>query len=346
MALSLKELAKITKSSILGDEKILLKDIASLDTANNEQISFLSNPKYIKQLASTQAKALILTPDLAKEYLSQKPEGNILVNNDPYLTFAKVVNAFYSSKNTSSKHHTTASISKQATIGDNCHIAANVVIEKGVVIGNGVSINAGCVIAENSIIKDHVTLHANVTIYSDTHIGEHSIIHSGAIIGADGFGFALQKDKSWYKILQVGNVIIGDNVEVGASTTIDRAALGSTVISNGVKLDNQIQIGHNVQLGEHTIIAAGTLVAGSTKIGKRCQIGGAVAISGHLTIVDDVTITGGSMVIKSLLESNVYSSGIGSDTNRQWKRNVIRFSQLNDMAMRLKKVEKQLKDNS
>ena len=341
MSVTLKELATLTQSTVKGDDTLPISGIATLQEAEPSQISFVSNPIYSQYLNDTKAGAVILNPKMAASY-----SGHALINDDPYLTFAKVVNVFHASTHSSTKIHPSAHISSNASIGKQAQIAANVVIEDKVKIGDNVSIGAGCVIGKHSVLADNITLQANVTLYADTHIGRSSIIHSGAIIGADGFGFALQADKSWYKILQIGNVVIGENVEIGASTTVDRAALGSTIISNGVKLDNQIQIGHNVFIDEHAIIAAGTLIAGSTSIGKRCQIGGAVAIAGHLTIVDDVVITGRSMVIKSLPEAGVYSSGIGADSNKKWKRNAIRFSQLDSMAKTLKHIEKQLNTKS
>ncbi len=345
MTFTLEELANLTASSIQGDKDCLLKGVASLSNAGSGDVSFVGNTKYKKQLDSCEASAVILSASLAKSYA-----GNALVNDDPYLTFAKTVKIFHSVKTdiALAKIHPSASIAKSANIETGVSISANVVIDENVTLKAGVNIGAGSYIGENTLIESNVLLYPNVTIYSDTKIGEGTIIHSGAVIGADGFGFAPQKDKSWYKILQVGNVVIGSDVEIGASTTIDRAALGSTIIENGVKIDNQIQIGHNTKIGEHTAIAAGTLIAGSTKIGKYCQIAGAVAIAGHLNIVDNVIITGKSMVIKSIDKAGVYSSGIAADDNKKWRRNAIRFSQLDEMAKTIKHLETELiniKDN-
>ena len=334
---SLKELAELTGSDIKGDKDVKLSGVATLQDARADQISFLSNPKYRKQLDSTKAAAVILSPKIAETF-----EGNALINNDPYLTFAKVVNIFNGRVIAQANIHPSAVIADDATIGKNANIAANVVIDAGVKIGDNAVIGSGSVIGEKTIIGSGALLHANVTIYSNTVIGTDIIIHAGAVIGSDGFGFAPDKDKSWYKILQIGNVVIGNNVEIGANTTIDRAALGSTTIGNGVKLDNQIQIAHNVEVGDLTIIAGAAGIAGSSIVGKRCQIGGAVAISGHLTIVDDVIITGRSMVISSIKESGVYSSGIAADENRKWRRNAARFRSLNDMAKKIKELEKSI----
>ncbi len=345
MTFTLEKLAKLTESRIQGNKDCILKGVASLSDAGLGDVSFVSNIKYKKLLNSCDASAVILPPSLAKNY-----DGNALINEDPYLTFAKTVNFFYDKKTDDSlaKVHSSASIAKSANIASGVTVAANVVIDENVTLKSGVTIGAGSYIGENTFIESNVLLYSNVTIYSDTKIGENSTIHSGAVLGADGFGYAPQKDKSWYKILQVGNVVIGSDVEIGANTTIDRAALGSTTIGNGVKIDNQIQIGHNTKIGEHTAIAAGTLIAGSTTIGKYCQIAGAVAIAGHLNIVDNVIITGKSMVIKSIDKAGVYSSGIAADENKKWRRNAIRFSQLDEMSKTIKRLEAELiniKDN-
>ena len=337
MKIKLKKLAELTGSKVKGNCNLELNNVASLEEAIEGNISFVSNPKYKKQLNSTKASAVILTPKLAETYT-----GNALINNDPYLTFAKVVFAFHGGNTATSSVHPTAVISEKATIAENVSVGANVVIESEVVIGEGTDIGAGTHILENVAIGENNKIYPNVTIYHDCILGDRNIIHSGAVVGADGFGFASQKDKSWYKILQVGNVILGSDVEVGANTTIDRAALGSTIISDGVKLDNQIQVGHNIEFKENVIVAAGTVFAGSTTIGKNCQIGGHCAIAGHLDIADNVVITGFSMVINSIPEAGVYSSGIVSQENRKWRKNAARFRHLDEMAKTLKKLELKL----
>jgi len=336
--ITLGALADLTDSTIKGDNNYPLQGVATLKDAKEGEISFVSNPKYKKLINVCKASAIILSPSLAEDY-----SGNALINDDPYLTFAKVVYAFHATKSPAGQIHPTAIIDKSSNISASASIGANVVIEENVRVDDGVNIGANSFIGKRSVVKENTVIHANVSIYSDTQIGRNSIIHSGAVIGADGFGFAPQKDKSWYKILQVGNVVIGTDVEVGASTTIDRAALGSTIIGDGVKIDNQIQIGHNVKIGDHSIFAAGTLIAGSTTIGKYCQVAGAVAIAGHLQITDHVIITGKSMVIKPISKAGVYSSGIAADENKKWRRNAIRFSQLDDMAKTIKRLESQVK---
>lgn len=341
MKISLEKLATLTNSEVSGDKNILVSGVATLKEAGKGEISFVSNTKYKKYLDNCKASAVILSPELARSF-----SGNALINRDPYLTYAKVLKIIYQDTNTSYSVHEAAVIDEGVNIGEKASIGANVVIETGALIGEGVSIGAGSYIGKNSVLGDNVMLHSNVTLYADTKVGHHSIIHSGAVIGADGFGFAPQQDKSWYKIEQIGNVVIGSDVEIGANTTIDRGALGSTQIAKGVKLDNQIQVAHNVHIEAHTVVAAGTVIAGSTSIGKYCQIGGAVAIAGHLNIADDVIITGKSMVIKSINKPGVYSSGITSDENRTWRKNLARFKKLDEMAKTIKYLEKRLMTNN
>ena len=336
MTISLEKLAEITGSDIEGDPKLELTGVAALDDAIAGEISFVCNPKYKKLLGQTHASAMILTPNLAQSFT-----GSVLINEDPYLTFAKTVFAFHGEVKTTASIHSSAVIDNLESISDSADIAAYVVIEIGVTIKSGCTIGAGTFIGKNSIIHENTFIYPNVTIYKDTIIGAGSIIHSGAVIGSDGFGFAPQKDKSWYKILQVGNVIIGKDVEIGACTTVDRAALGSTIINDGAKIDNQVQIAHNVEIGKYSVLAGGAMIAGSTTIGAYCQLGGMVGIAGHLNIVDNVIVTGRTMVTGSIKEPGIYSSGTPMEENRKWRRNAARFRHLDEMAKTLKKLEKQ-----
>lgn len=339
MKISLEKLAQLTGSTISGDKQIQVSSVATLDEAIKGQISFLSNPKYISSLGKTKASIVILSPEFSVGYV-----GNALINEDPYLTFAKVLEIVNVEVDPEYQIHPSAVIAKDAFVSEKTTIGANVVIESGVKIEESVVIGAGCFFGRKSFIGRNSIINPNVTIYSDTQIGRNAVIHSGVVIGADGFGFAPQKDKSWYKIKQIGNVVIGNNVEIGANTTIDRAALDSTTIADGVKLDNQIQVAHNVQIGENTVVAAGTLFAGSCVIGKRCQIAGDVGISGHIEITDDVIVTAKSMVSKSISKPGVYSSGWVVDENKQWNRNQARFRQLDEMVKKINRLEKKLNE--
>lgn len=315
---SLQTLAEHTGSSLQGDAQLCLYAVASIETAQVGAISYIRDAKYRHYLQTSQASALILPPDMAQTY-----DGNCLINPNPYLAYAKVVGLLY------------------PTVRPVPAIHPGAVIGAGVELGEDVVIEAGCVIGAECRIGDGSWLHANVTLYADTRIGQRCIIHSGAVLGADGFGFAPDQ-RTWFKIPQVGNVVVGDDVEIGANTTIDRAALGSTVIGNGVKLDNLIQIGHNTQIGDYTAMAACTAVAGSVQIGKHCQIAGMCAIAGHLSIADNVVVTGTSMVSHSITKPGVYSSGTTIVENALWRKNAVRFNQLDKLARRLQELEKQL----
>jgi len=315
---SLQTLAERTGSGLQGDAQLRLYAVASIEKAQVGEISYIRDAKYRHYLQTAQASALILTPDMAQAY-----NGNCLINSNPYLAYAQVVGVLYPAVRPVPAIHPSA------------------VIAAGVELGVDVVIEPGCVISAGCRIGDGSWLHANVTLYADTQIGQRCIIHSGAVLGADGFGFAPDQ-RTWFKIPQVGNVVIGDDVEIGANTTIDRAALGSTVIGNGVKLDNLIQIGHNTQIGDYTAIAACTAVAGSVQIGKHCQIAGMCAIAGHLSIADNVVVTGTSMVSHAITKPGVYSSGTTIVENALWRKNAVRFNQLDKLARRLQDVEKQL----
>lgn len=332
---TLEQLAQLTQSTYSGDKHTEIDSVASISDASTRQISFISNTKYLNQLEGTSASAVILNAKLAETY-----QGNALINDDPYLTFAKVLYLLHKTDQTTRSVHKSANIDSTANVDESATIGANVVIEAGVTIASQVTIGAGSYIGQNSSINSGTHIYPNVSIYNDTNIGKNTIIHSGAVIGADGFGFAPTPDKEWYKILQIGNVVIGNNVEIGANSTIDRAALGSTEIRNGVKLDSQLHIGHNAIIDEHTVMAASTVVGGSTHIGKRCQIGGATAIAGHITIADDVMITGKSMVTNTIKSAGVYSSGIPIDANKQWRKNTARFKKLDELARKVSQIEK------
>ncbi|MEH6456783.1 MAG: UDP-3-O-(3-hydroxymyristoyl)glucosamine N-acyltransferase [Cocleimonas sp.] len=336
---TLEQLAKLTNSQLSGNKDIQIHSVASLDDAIDNQISFVSNPKYINKLAASAASAVILNRVLAENF-----NGNALINDDPYLTFARVLEILHSEPKSPANVHKSAVIADNVSLHKTVNIGPNVVIDNGVTIEQGVTICAGSYIGKDSYIAEGVHLYPNVMVHKETQVGKNSIIHSGAVLGADGFGFAPTPEKKWFKILQIGNVVIGEDVEIGSNTTIDRAALGTTTICNGVKLDNQVHVGHNVKIDEHTVIAAGTVIAGSSSIGKRCQIGGAVAISGHLIIADDVIITGKSMVIKSIKKSGVYSSGIAADENKKWRKNAARFRRLDDMAKKIRNLEEKLNE--
>lgn len=333
---SLAALAEQTGSLLQGDGGLCFASVASVEQARAQDISYVRGGKYRHFLETTQAGALILPPDLAAVY-----SGHCLVNPDPYLAYAKVVGLLYPVPEQAPGIHPSAVLSVDVQLGENVRIGANAVVEAGVVLADGVCIGAGCVVGSGCHIGTGTRLYPNVTLGYGTQIGKVCIIHSGAVLGADGFGFAPTQGM-WYKIPQVGNVVVGDEVEIGANTTIDRAALGSTRIGTGVKLDNLIQIGHNTHIGDYTAIAACTAVAGSVQIGKHCQIAGMCAIAGHLSIADGVIVTGTSMVSHSINQTGVYSSGTSVTENAVWRKNAARFNQLDKLARRIAELEKQL----
>jgi len=332
--ISLAKLAQHLSAQLNGDPHCEIHGIAPLDKAVAGQISFLHNSQYRSFLTTTQASAVILAPQDAPSY-----QGNSLVMANPYLGYAKTAALFVPNPVVKPGIH------PSVVVGINCHIAPTASIAAGCVIGDHVVIGEhtvlgpGCSIGDHCILGANCWLYARVVLYPRVTMGDRVILHSGVVIGSDGFG--LVNDKGvWYKIPQLGGVRMGHDVEVGANTTIDRGALEDTVIEDGVKLDNLIQIAHNVQIGAHTAIASGTAIAGSVCIGKHCMIGGAVGISGHLQIVDGVILTAGTEVSASITQPGVYSSGMPHQPNLQWRKNVTRFKQLDDIARRLKKLEK------
>ncbi len=338
MSVSLKELANKTKATIHGDAAMIIQGVASPDKAITGDLCFISDNKWLTSLDQCKASVVVLKPEFEGSF-----SGTVLLHENPYYVYAVVSQYFSPYPKVQRTLHPTAVIHETATIGEHVSIAANVVIEQDVTIANDCIIGAGTVIASNTTLGESCHLRANVTLHSHTNIGQRCIIHSGVVIGDDGFGFAPHNDK-WERIEQMGNVRIGDDVEIGANSTIDRAAIDSTIISNGVKIDNLVQIGHNVKIGENSIIVACCGIGGSTTIGKNCKIGGAVGMAGHLEVADGVMITGMSQITSSLTKPGAsYSSGTGTTETGLWRRNIVRFKQLNDMARTVKDLEKTIK---
>lgn len=335
MSHTLAELAGCVGGIVEGDKTCVIDNVASLASANRYQISFYTDGRHNHALADTRAGAVILSA----QHVDLSPTNNIIVEN-PQLAFAQIAEKLNPLEKLSGIHKD-ASVDPDANIDSSAYIGAQSVVAAGVEIKAGVMIGASCTIGKDCVISEDSRLHANVTLSNMTVIGQNVLIHSGAVIGSDGFGFANDQGR-WLKIPQLGKVVIGDDVEIGANTTIDRGALDDTVIGNGVKLDNQIQIAHNVRIGDHTAIAGCVGIAGSTVIGRYCTIAGGVGITGQLEIVDNVHITATSLVTQSISQSGAYSSGTPLQENTKWQRNFVRFRQLDDMAKRLKRIEKQL----
>lgn len=303
---------------ISGDSDCKIKGVATLQVASESDISFLINDKYKPLLEKTKASAIIVTKELS-EYFS----GNKIISINPRLTLVRLMQLLPGVVKEATGIHNTA------VIGENCKISADV------------SIGANCVIGNNCTISSGVDIKPNVTIYDNVRIDKNCIIHSGAVIGSDGFGYAHQ-DGKWYKMPHVGGVVLENNVEIGANTTIDRGFLGNTTISSGVIIDNQVQIGHNVTIGENTAIAGCVGIAGSASIGARCLIGGGAKIAGHIEIADDVHITATSAVNSSINTPGSYSSGFPAKPSLSWHKNVARFNFLDSMSKRLRDVEAKL----
>lgn len=332
-SVTLSALAKHINAELHGNGEQTITGIAPLSVATNGQISFLHSPRYRSYLGLTKASAVILSA--ADQALCQT---DTLLVADPYLAFAKAATLFaYHPTNPVGIHPT-------AVVGENCQIDASASIGPGCVIGKRVVIDPnvvlhpGCIIGDDVSIGTGTQLWARVTLYYGVKIGSQIILHSGVVIGSDGFGLA-RENNHWYKIPQIGSVVIHNDVEIGANTTIDRGALGDTVIEEGVKLDNQIQIAHNVKIGAHTAIAANVSIAGSTEIGRHCMIGGGGCVGGHLKIVDQVVLLGMAMITNSIAEPGVYGSGTGFQKQRDWRKSAVRFQQLDQLARRLKKLE-------
>lgn len=337
---TLGEIADHIGGEVIGDRDFHISGVATLQSAQADQLSFLSNTKYRKYLAETKAGAVIVNAKV----LDLVPNNAILVD-DSYVAYAKAASYLYPVPALKAGINSTASVAKTAIIAKTASVAANVVIEDEVTIGEHVAIGPGCIIQHAVTIADHVRLVANVTLCHDVKIGERVIIHPGVVIGADGFGIANDKGQ-WIKIPQVGTVRIGDDVEIGANTTIDRGAIEDTVIGNGVKLDNQIQVGHNTIIGDNTVVAGCVGIAGSTIIGSNCAIGGGAGLGGHLEIVDGVQLTGMAMVTKSITEPGVYSSGIPAEPTQQWHKNVIRYRQMSKLIDRVHALEQTATDEN
>jgi len=330
----LQEIADALGASLRGDPDVRVTGLATLQAAGPGHISFLANPSYGKYLKDTKAAAVIVS-----EAAAEQAQTNVLLLDNPYLGYARLSHWFDPTPMAPEGVHPTAVIDPSATVSPSASIGPHVVVEAEACIGEQVVIGAGSCIGARSRVGDHSVLRPRVTLAHDVVIGQRCHILSGAVIGSDGFGFANEKGV-WHRIAQLGGVTLGDDVEVGANTTIDRGALDSTVIGNGVKLDNLIQVGHNVQIGDHSAMAAMVGIAGSTRIGKHCVFGGASVVAGHLDIADQVHLTGMTMVTNNISESGVYSSGVIADTNRQWRKNAVRFRQLDALARRIIDLEK------
>ena len=322
--ISLKELAQKIGANLEGDPNKEVVGLNTLDSASSNEVSFIARKSFLSSLPSSKAGALICSNDLSEGY-----SGNKLIGEDPYLLYARCTKVFKELINKSpilgisklAQIGNNVSISKKSSVANFVDISDEVTVEDDVVIGSGV------VIGENSVIGRGSKIYPNVTIYDSVEIGTNCIIHSGTVIGSDGLGFAKHKGQ-WLKIEHLGKVIIGDNVEIGSNTSIDRGSVGNTLIEDNVKIDNLVHLAHNVKIGSGTAIAANSAVAGSSSIGANCTLAGCSAVVDNIEITDDVHITAMSLITKSIKEKGVYSSGTPFMANKEWKKNAVSFKKL------------------
>jgi UDP-3-O-[3-hydroxymyristoyl] glucosamine N-acyltransferase len=319
---SLGELAVRFGLGLHGDPSLLVSRVATLSHAAPGALSFLANPRYRRQMESTRATAVLVGPDNA----ASCPVA-ALIDPNPYLAYARIAELLHPQAAPAPGIHSSAVVSASARIAASASVGPLAVIEDEVEIGERAFVGPGCVVQRGARLGADTRLTARVNVYAGVLFGRRCVVHAGAVIGADGFGFATDAG-TWVKVPQVGTVRVGDDVEIGANTTIDRGAIEDTVVEDGVKLDNQIQVGHNVTIGAHTAVAGCVGISGSTTIGRRCMIGGGVGIAGHLTIADDVVVTGCSLVSASIRQAGSYSSGMPAVESRLWRRMVAHLRRL------------------
>jgi UDP-3-O-[3-hydroxymyristoyl] glucosamine N-acyltransferase len=336
LSFRLGELAELVGARLHGDAESEVDSVATLQDAGPGSISFLSNSKYRRYLSDSNAAAVIL----AEDDLDECPAAALVCDN-PYLAYARICAYMHPVVKKSAGQHASAVVSDSALVDPSAWIGPGTVVEDNVSIGPNVQVGPGCVISNDVTIGSDTTLVANVTLCHGVMIGQRVLLHPGVVVGSDGFGIANDGGK-WVKVPQVGSVIVGDDVEIGANTTIDRGALRDTIIGRGVKLDNQIMIAHNVEIGENTAIAACTGIAGSTKIGKDSTIGGGVVVVGHLEFGDNIHFSAESLVTRSFSEPGYYSGNIPAMPNREWRKSVVHLRNLDEMINRLKELEKRV----
>ncbi len=334
--MTLGQLAEALGATLKGPEALQITGLATLQEAGPGQLSFLANPQYRKYLDNCQAGAVLLKAADAESFA-----GNALIVADPYQAYARISHLFDPKPKAVAGIHPSAVVAGDAQVDASASIGPFAVIESGARIEADVSIGAHCFVGARCVVGEGGWLAPRVTLYHDVVIGKRVVIQSGAVIGGEGFGFANEKG-IWRKIAQIGGVTIGDDVEIGVNTAVDRGALSDTRIGDGVKLDNQIQIAHNVQIGDHTAMAACVGISGSTRIGKHCMLAGGVGLVGHIDVCDNVFISGMTMVTRSITEPGSYSSGTAMQPLADWRKSAARIRQLDDMAKRLQQLEKRV----
>lgn len=334
MATSLGELAVRFGIELVGDPAAEVSRVATLANADSESISFFANRAYREQLRKTNAAAVLVHPDDAKDC-----PVNALLADDPYLAYARIADLLCPFPDLVPGVHESAVIASSARVADTAEVSANAVVGDDCLIGEQVYVGAGAVVGPRCTVGNNCRINANATLVQDVRMGERCIVHPGAVIGADGFGNAMS-DVGWVKVPQLGGVRIGNDVEIGSNTTIDRGAIDDTVIGDGVRLDNLIQIAHNVEIGDHTAMAAFTGISGSTIIGKRCMFAGRAGVVGHINICDDVVVGGATMISKDIKEPGFYTASFPAEKAKDWRRMVARFRSIDELFRRVRKLEK------
>jgi UDP-3-O-[3-hydroxymyristoyl] glucosamine N-acyltransferase len=330
------DLAEAVGARLEGDPEIRIQGVGSLERAKPGEISFLGNPRYRRFLEATRASAVILAPDHAEACKSA-----LLFSENPYLAYARAASCIFPDPASPGGCHASAVVAASARLDPSAWVGPCAVVGERVKVGAHVVIGPGCVLEDDCHIGEHCRLIARVNLCRGTQLGRRCLIHPGAVLGSDGFGLANDRGR-WVKVPQLGRVVVGDDVEIGANTTVDRGALEDTVLGDGVKLDNLVHVAHNVTIGEHTAMAATAAVAGSTKMGRHCMIGGMTGIAGHLTIGDNVQFTGASQVTRSFKDAGVYSGNLPAMDNGEWRKAIARIRHLDEMAKRLKLLERQV----
>ena len=333
MPVRLAELAVRFGCKLRGDPDALVERVASLQEAGPGSIAFLANRRYRRYLAETRATAVVIEPALAGEC----PVAALATSN-PYATYARIAQLLHPEPVFEPGRHPSAVVEPGASVDVTAWVGAHAYVASGAEIGRGAFIGPGSIVMAGARVGDSSRLVARVTVCKGVRIGQRCILHPGAVVGGDGFGHA-PDGGAYVKVPQIGAVVIGDDVEVGANSTIDRGAIGNTVIADGVKIDNQVQIGHNVRIGEHTVIAGCVGISGSAVIGRRCMLGGMVGVVGHLEICDDVLVTGRTMISSSIRQPGIYSSALAADEAKRFRRNAARFQKLDELAKRVRRLE-------
>ncbi len=335
VSLRLDELVARLGGELIGNPAVTVSRVSSVERAEEGDLAFVSDRKYLAKLKDCRASVVVVAPD-AKDAVD-RPR---IVTHDPYLYFARAAQLLNPPRRPDAGVHPSATVG--SAIPSSVSVGAGAVIEQDVQLGEDVVIGAGCYVGAGVSIGAGTRLHPRVSIYEDCVIGKHCLIHSGAVIGADGFGFAREADGRWVKIPQVGKVVIGDDVEIGANTTVDRGALDDTVIHDNVKIDNLVQVAHNVHIGESTAIAGCVGIAGSTHIGARCMLAGQVGVIGHLKIADDVVISAGTKLTKAITRPGMYTASLPVQSHADWVKNFSHLRHLDALVERVRALEKRL----